>query len=195
MAQVRNEALRTQLLECAIRHFSSRGYVAANMLEIAEEVGVTRGPLYYYFSSKAELYLAAAEYATSEMKKNYERILVAEHPVRSVLREDFAYCLQNRDNFFSSFQTGRGIPDISGIWNAFSQWLLSRKHEVFAAAKARGELREDCNIAELITFIYVFYHGVNHTAALSARLDGFSGSMLSDPTEFFMRIVAERYLA
>ena len=67
MAQIRNEALRTQLLECAIRHFSQKGYVATNLLEIAEEAGVSRGPLYYYFSNKADLYVAAVDYMIEQV--------------------------------------------------------------------------------------------------------------------------------
>jgi len=195
MANVRNEALRTQLLECAIRHFSQKGYVATNMLEIAEEVGVTRGPLYYYFSNKADLYIAAAQYAIDDMKQRYTQILLPERPARDLLRDDFEYCLQNKDNFFSSMRSAKGIPDISDMWNAFSRWLIDQKYEVFTAAKARGELRLDCDIAELITFIYTFYHGINHVSAMAVELDGFSRPMLEHAADAFMRIVAERYLA
>ena len=195
MANVRNEALRTQLLECAIRHFSQKGYVATNMLEIAEEVGVTRGPLYYYFSNKADLYIAAAQYAIDDMKQRYTQILLPERPARDLLRDDFEYCLRNKDNFFSRMMDAKGVPDISTLWNDFSSWLIQRKYEVFEAAKARGELKPDCDIAELITFIYTFYHGINRVTSMAVHLDGFSPKMLEAPTAYFMQFVSERYLA
>lgn len=195
MAQIRNEALRTQLLECAIRHFSQKGYVATNLLEIAKEAGVSRGPLYYYFSNKADLYIAAVDYMIEQRKAGYARILMPERHAADVLREDFNYCLQHKNSLFPDTSGTNGLPDVSGAWNEFCQWLIGLKHEVFTAAKARGELRADCDIAELITFIYAFYHGINYVTCLSGTMDGFSRGMLDNPTDYFMRIVSERYLA
>lgn len=197
MAQIRNEELYHKLLESAIDSFVRKGYAATRLADVAAEADVTRGPLYYYFSNKAELYQAAAEYLIAELKENYDRILVIDQPVLQVLREDYEYCLKSRlrARFFSQPSEDKSIPDISGQWNAFSTWLIQRKYEVLNAAKARGELRPGCNVADIITFIYVFFHGMDDVSTMAQTVKGFSQSMLANSTEYFLNMLKESYLA
>ena len=49
---------RAQLLDAANEVFTSRGYHAAAMDDIAEVAGVSKPVLYQHFSSKLDLYLA-----------------------------------------------------------------------------------------------------------------------------------------
>ena len=48
---------REQILTCARRLFSERGYTTVSTAEIAAEAGVARGLLHHYFGTKRELYL------------------------------------------------------------------------------------------------------------------------------------------
>lgn len=49
---------RQQILEAAARHFSSAGYHATSMRDVAADVGVLVGSIYYHFESKDALYIA-----------------------------------------------------------------------------------------------------------------------------------------
>ena len=49
-------ATRRAILEAALTVFSRQGYAAARLEDIAHEAGVTRGAIYWHFSSKADLY-------------------------------------------------------------------------------------------------------------------------------------------
>jgi TetR/AcrR family transcriptional regulator len=49
---------RTKILEVAEAEFASEGYAGAHLQKIAEQVGVRKTALYYYFDSKAALYTA-----------------------------------------------------------------------------------------------------------------------------------------
>ena len=49
---------RTKILEVAEAEFASEGYAGAHLQKIAEQVGVRKTALYYYFDSKALLYTA-----------------------------------------------------------------------------------------------------------------------------------------
>ena len=49
---------RQQILEAAARHFSSAGYHATSMRDIAADVGFMVGSIYYHFESKDALYIA-----------------------------------------------------------------------------------------------------------------------------------------
>src|SRR5688500_7867062 len=56
-----------QMLQVAEQVFASRGYQAASMDEIAEQVGVSKPMLYAYFGSKDGLLLACIRRARAEL--------------------------------------------------------------------------------------------------------------------------------
>ncbi|MEK6342686.1 MAG: ScbR family autoregulator-binding transcription factor [Curtobacterium sp.] len=53
--QRRAIATRASIIEGAAREFDERGYVGASMDGVAERAGVTKGALYFHFTSKADL--------------------------------------------------------------------------------------------------------------------------------------------
>jgi TetR/AcrR family acrAB operon transcriptional repressor len=48
---------RREILEAALRIFARKGYSAATMADITRESGLTRGGIYWHFSSKWEIFL------------------------------------------------------------------------------------------------------------------------------------------
>lgn len=50
-----NERRRQEIIVCALRLFAERGYRATTMDDIAGALGCTKGLIYHYFNSKAEL--------------------------------------------------------------------------------------------------------------------------------------------
>src|SRR5476651_832739 len=54
--EVRSERSRTQILDAALRLFSSRGYRATNMRDIAEAAGVSTGNVYHQFPDKETIF-------------------------------------------------------------------------------------------------------------------------------------------
>lgn len=51
----KRRAKRRTILDAAARHFAESGYHSARMTDIAEEVGLGKAALYYYFDSKEEI--------------------------------------------------------------------------------------------------------------------------------------------
>jgi TetR/AcrR family transcriptional regulator len=62
-----DEAVRTRLLNAAVREFDRKGYAGASVREIAEIAGVTKPALYYYFGSKEGLLLEILRQAEREV--------------------------------------------------------------------------------------------------------------------------------
>jgi AcrR family transcriptional regulator len=58
---VRSDNRREALLDAAARLFGSRGYAATSTRDIAAEVGILAGSIYYHFPSKEALALAVHE--------------------------------------------------------------------------------------------------------------------------------------
>lgn len=52
---------RTKILEVAEADFAAEGYAGAHLQKIAEQVGVRKTALYYYYESKAALYTAVLD--------------------------------------------------------------------------------------------------------------------------------------
>ncbi|MGO9319098.1 MAG: TetR/AcrR family transcriptional regulator [Terracidiphilus sp.] len=66
-AQVRTQTeradqTRARILDAAVRQFSEYGLAGARTEQIAEEAGVNKALLYYYYISKEDLYAAALEF-------------------------------------------------------------------------------------------------------------------------------------
>ncbi len=57
----RSADTRTKILEIAETEFAGEGYAGAHLQKIAEQVGVRKTALYYYFDSKSALYTAVLE--------------------------------------------------------------------------------------------------------------------------------------
>lgn len=67
----RGQDTRSRILEAAERQFAAEGYAGAHLQEIAEQVGVRKTALYYYFESKAALYVAVL----GEMLASFDGVL------------------------------------------------------------------------------------------------------------------------
>ena len=52
---------RQQLIEAAITQFSTRGVASTTLTDVADAAGVTRGAVYWHFTSKSELFNAIWE--------------------------------------------------------------------------------------------------------------------------------------
>lgn len=64
---------RTKILEVSERLFAREGYAGAHLQAIAEQVGVQKTALYYYFPSKSALYTTVLE----QMLGDFERCVCA----------------------------------------------------------------------------------------------------------------------
>jgi len=64
---------RNKILEVAEREFATWGYSGAHLQAIAEQVGVQKTALYYYFASKAALYDAVLRHMLETLRDTVNR--------------------------------------------------------------------------------------------------------------------------
>lgn len=57
----RRSETRSKILESACRHFGEKGYNNTSLSEIAADCGITKRPIFYYFSNKQMLFFSVAE--------------------------------------------------------------------------------------------------------------------------------------
>jgi AcrR family transcriptional regulator len=91
---------RAEVLERAIEVFSSRGYRATSMKDLADQVNLSKSTLYHYFSSKQDLLVAIYDGVMVENLAAARRITEgAQSPVdsfRQMLVDRVSYTCRNR---------------------------------------------------------------------------------------------------
>ncbi len=90
---------RDEILKTATDLFSEKGYHELTMEEIAEEIGVSKGTIYNYFSSKENLYLEilkeSFEAIEALLQKEIENSDPAPLKLRKLLATIFTFYRQN----------------------------------------------------------------------------------------------------
>ncbi|RUS46754.1 TetR/AcrR family transcriptional regulator [Cohnella sp. AR92] len=92
---------RKQIIEAALRCFSRKGFQATSIQEIADELGMAKGSLYFYFKSKEELLLSVFAHFAERMllgmsELPHERQLPPRERLRLQLERSFDSIIQNR---------------------------------------------------------------------------------------------------
>ena len=143
---------KQQALEVARVHFAERGYAAAKMGEIAEEVGVTKPLLYAYFGNKEGLYLACMKPASDAMLATVlDAVQAAEDPpdaLRRGVHAFFEFLAADRDAWRVLFdesvptsgQVARVVADYRERLTAMVAETLVTRLPAGRASKAATEI-------------------------------------------------------
>lgn len=88
MQAVHNESFmdtRTRIMKAGVKIFAELGYHQASLDKVAAEAGLTKGAVYWHFSSKQDLFLAILDYQLSRqlrvLPSEIEQMLKADDPV------------------------------------------------------------------------------------------------------------------
>ena len=182
------------ILEQSAKIFAENDYVRVRMLDIAEAAGVSRGPLYYYFKNKEELFTATVLYLIEEQKINFDKILSKKAPIRDILRDEYLQCFSYNNSLLQTMKNQQELNEIKE-YHEFSYWLYNKKKVVFTQAKERGELKENSNPNQLATFLYIFYTGViQMNESRQTGFDVFDSELLDNSVDTYLKIVDALFL-
>ncbi|HVO50372.1 MAG TPA: TetR/AcrR family transcriptional regulator [Thermoanaerobaculia bacterium] len=84
--ETKRRAKRARILESAVRSFAAKGFYGTSMDDIAEELLLTRGSLYYYFKDKEEILALCHETALEAMLEVTGRVRASQLPPDEALR-------------------------------------------------------------------------------------------------------------
>jgi AcrR family transcriptional regulator len=105
--------VRADIIAAATRVFSQRGYHAASMVEIAEEVGMRKPSLYHHVRKKEDLLFAIHEQLIDELTvRTTAALQTAQTPsekVRAVLRVSMSFVARHRDGVTVFLQESRAV--------------------------------------------------------------------------------------
>lgn len=82
----RSHARREEVVDTAARMFFEKGYEATSIQDIAAELGMLKGSLYYYISSKNDLLFEIIDGYHEQTRSYFRDIVAADDPVLVKLR-------------------------------------------------------------------------------------------------------------
>jgi TetR/AcrR family transcriptional regulator, acrAB operon repressor len=170
--RTREEALETreQVLDAAEQVFLQRGVGHASLAEVADAAGVTRGAIYHYFASKAELFEAMLARAEMPIDAAFD---IAQHPVADPLgtvRETalkallhLTSCARVRNIFEVAFLRCEYTDELAPVERRHLQereQCLTYSSGLLEQAVARGQLPADTDTRLASHLLYAFIGGL-----------------------------------
>lgn len=155
---------KSKIMYAAIKLFPELGYENTSMRRIAEEVGITKPALYYYYQNKDELFQSIVEFGNNFSRQKLLQIRDKKMPIEEKLKElvwiKFSFMQENEEvRRFSGWLTTDGMKYLMKY--DLNQEIKSQTnllYEIIEKAKENGELRTDLN-AE--AFIFLLYGAAN----------------------------------
>jgi AcrR family transcriptional regulator len=141
---------RTKILEAASRVFARYGYEGATLDQVANDAGMTKGAVYWHFSSKSDLFLALCDRSLTQLleglPKQSQDVFTSSNPMealRLLLNSQFESCEQGKGEqpmlFFEFISSSREPAVRQKLCDSFSKLFdgtsdivreLQRKHLV-----------------------------------------------------------------
>ncbi|GAB5499643.1 MAG: TetR family transcriptional regulator [Pseudohongiellaceae bacterium] len=168
MRRTEDEAQQTRrdILDAALSAFSSKGYAATRLEEVAEKAKVTRGAVYHHFVSKSDLYLAVIEDAEKDAQQAInlaiagggsfteilERILLTSFDLlESDTRFRKAFVLTQETQRLKPIKM-RGRQQAVGLVKAIAGYMEQ--------GMAQGQIRSDADPANLARAFLAYQNGL-----------------------------------
>lgn len=138
-----------EILAAALEVFAARGFQAARLEEVAKRAGVSKGALYLYFETKADLFRAVVTDAISPNIERVKAVAAADLPLEQVVR--MVLPMLARQVVSDRRITGvvklviaesRNHPELAAIWrDTVVEPGVALISGLIAKAQARGEVR------------------------------------------------------
>jgi AcrR family transcriptional regulator len=154
-----------QILEAAVQIFSEKGYAAASLQDVADAVGLLKGSLYHYISSKESLlhriFLEAHEQARQLMDELDALDLPPDEHLRQWARRLTVFYLDNPERaslYFSEWRhlTGDELDEVQKQRREFATYFSG----ILNRAKKEGLARKDLDVKLATFYLMAAINGV-----------------------------------
>ena len=173
VAGYKEEARRT-ILETAAGVFAQKGYEDAKMDDIAKELGVSKGAVYQYFSSKDELFQDLCG-AAAKMVEERLRTSFTGPDLRKAAEK---YMASELDRFqkrgvlmFEAFAQAPRNKSIGELIRNNYATVLEVMTRFLEALKERGSLRQEMDSPAVAEMLIALRHGVLATVLMGVGRD------------------------
>lgn len=89
---------RTEIIDAARSEFFTHGYEGARLQRIADEIGVTKAMIHYYFNTKRELFERVFTQSTNEVFGNINDVIKKDIPLFKKIEQLVESCLNKSES-------------------------------------------------------------------------------------------------
>jgi TetR/AcrR family transcriptional regulator, acrAB operon repressor len=147
------EVTRQTLLDAALQVFSSKGYAATRLEDIADAANVTRGAIYHHFGGKAELFSALVVNASQRGDQAFAQAIREGGPFVEIGRRILEYTLKLLEEdtryretlalaFFNSHDS-EDLADFQAMTIRSGQETIEQVTGFFQMGLQQGAIRSD----------------------------------------------------
>ncbi|HWP96952.1 MAG TPA: TetR/AcrR family transcriptional regulator [Syntrophomonadaceae bacterium] len=174
----------SDILDSAISEFLENGYEKTSMEAIARRVNLTKGGLYYHFSSKDEILLAANRVLfepVGDLMTECAGFARATEGLRHFIDQYLRYHMERPQNvifFFLSMTKVMASPQLSGMYREYTEQYTAFFEGLFTRAVEEGDLRPHNTHAQALAYEsaldgVLWYLAVNEKFTFEETIKGF----------------------
>jgi AcrR family transcriptional regulator len=176
--QIRAEATRRLILDCAVDLFDRVGYANSSLSDLIAATGLSKGAFYYHFTNREAVTAAIIQEADAQLQRTSRECLSdpAHRALGNLIRAVFAVADLTTANTLVrvGVELRSGLGQISGALDGFVEHRDLFVH-VATAAVIEGDLRDDLDAVQVGNTLWVAVLGTHQQCAatgedLSARL-------------------------
>jgi TetR/AcrR family acrAB operon transcriptional repressor len=168
----RNPAIadtRTKILCSANRVFAKHGYHGATLDLVAHDAGMTKGAVYWHFSSKSDLFLALCEQSLDQLldrlPKQVDEVLASANPMEALsllLASEFESCKKDngeRSLLFFEFVSNSRDPQVRAKLNKAFAGLITETSKILEDMQDRRLIAADASPRDLAVTLHALING------------------------------------
>lgn len=152
-----------EILDVSLKHFSMHGYEGTNLNDIANELNITRTPIYYYFNNKLGLYESVTKRHLLSKKAQYTSIFTSDLPFFEKVRKDLlvsSHLRLSEQVLFAGIDTNPKLTEARDIQNQVMREIHEMKTENIRKAVGDKILRPDTDVEQFMIYFYVISLGI-----------------------------------
>jgi len=143
---------KSRVLEAAARVFAASGYANSSLDKVAEHAGMSKGAVYWHFSSKQDLFLALLERNFEQQARwlpgQIERILSSADPMAELegwLESQFVCLVPGEENsgLFLEFVASSREPEVRERLQKLHRRLIGQVGVLLGEMQRRGYVADD----------------------------------------------------
>ena len=162
---------KTQILDAAARIFAKYGYVASTLEQVAADAGMTKGAVYWHFSSKSDLFLELCDRSFSiqlqQLPAQVGSILHSSDPQKALalwFQSEIESCNQadgDRSLLFFEFVSSSREPAVKKKLNHLYAKIFDEIGSIIKMMQKQGRLKMNVNPQALAIMFQALIQGIH----------------------------------
>lgn len=167
MKYASNEEMKRMILDAAELVFGHKGYENTCLQDIADEMKISRGPIYYYFNNKENLYLETLKFHFQKEYTAYHDLLSQDISLWEMVRIKLQFAARSRQgeagSTFTDLHSGL-TKDMLSIIRGHYEQLYRLEQSRFGEKLRKMNIERPEDIERFVKLLVIVYEGTESLA-------------------------------